>query len=164
MITREADYGMRVVLALSRNWMAEAGRNMSVSEIAGGMGIPYRFLRKMVRRMVVGGLVESRRGKKGGLRLARPPSRISVMDVVAAMAPESIDLSACARNPMVCTRSRGCAISNALGAVQREVAGRLRAATFDRLAACDRCDSLPPPRSKTPRKKDIANDTAKVAY
>jgi len=138
-ITREADYGMRIVLALSREWTDGERKFLSVSAIARGMQIPYRFLRKIARRMVTNGLIESRRGKFGGLRLARPPSRISVLDVVQIMDPDSMDLSACARNPVICERFSGCPIAKALAEVQMEVTDRLSRATFDTLAACEKC-------------------------
>lgn len=140
MITREADYAMRVVLALSRGWKASGVQYMSVGVIAGGMGIPYRFLRKIAGRMAEKGLVVSRRGKSGGLRLARAPGKISLLDIVNAMAPESVDLSACVNDPAICGRSDVCPIGKALGDVQRDLQDRLRNATFDRLSACELCD------------------------
>ncbi len=140
MITREADYGMRVILALSRGWKNGGGDHVSVGVIAQGMGIPYRFLRKIAGRMVAKGLIVSRRGKSGGLRLARSPSKISMLDVVNAMAPESVDLSACVRDPAICGRSKGCPIGKALGELQNDLQNRMKVATFDRLSACEQCD------------------------
>lgn len=140
MITREADYAMRVVLALSRGWKANGAPYMSVGTIADGMGIPYRFLRKIAARMTDKGLIVSRRGKSGGVRLARAPGRISLLDIVNAMAPESVDLSACVNDPAICGRSAVCPIGKTLGTVQRDLQDRLRSATFDRLSACELCD------------------------
>lgn len=140
MITREADYAMRVVLALSRGWKAHGEHYMSVGTIASGMGIPYRFLRKIAGRMADKGLVVSRRGKSGGVKLARAPGKISLLDVVNAMAPESVDLSACVNDPAICGRSAVCPMAKTLGEVQRDLQARLRNATFDHLSACDLCD------------------------
>lgn len=140
MITREADYGMRVVLALSKGWRKN-GVCKPVSEIAQEMEIPYRFLRKIAGRMASRGLVESRKGKCGGLRLVRAPSSVSVLDVLLVMAPDSADVSACVKNPDRCQRSSGCSINKAFQEIQRDVAIRLKKATFDRLAAREQAGS-----------------------
>ena len=142
MITREADYGMRMVLALSKGWKGN-GACKPVGEIAREMEIPYRFLRKIAGRMSARGLIESQKGKGGGVRLTRSPATISVLDVIVVMAPASAELSQCVNNPGQCRRSGGCSIHKALAAIQQDVMHRLRLATFDRLAAtpCQRAGS-----------------------
>ncbi|MEI8139570.1 MAG: Rrf2 family transcriptional regulator [bacterium] len=55
MITRETDYSMRLVLALAERHK-KGILSASSAEIAAEMDIPYRFLRKLVKRLVVGGI------------------------------------------------------------------------------------------------------------
>lgn len=136
MITREADYGIRVILALSKAWERK-GACLSVGDIAREMDIPYRFLRKIAGRMATRGLIVSRKGKGGGLRLIKPPSTVSILDVLEVMAPESAVLSACVSKPDRCKRASGCAISKALRDIQCEMANKLRLVTFDDLMSAD---------------------------
>jgi Rrf2 family protein len=52
--------------------------------IAQQMDIPVRFLPQVLGDLSRAGIVEARLGRAGGYRLARPPSRISILDVIEA--------------------------------------------------------------------------------
>lgn len=47
--------------------------------------IPVRYLEQIFRRLRRAGLVEARRGPRGGYRLARPAAQITLRDVVEAV-------------------------------------------------------------------------------
>ncbi len=130
MITREADYAIRVVLFLSQN---ENKSIVSTADLAEEMEIPYRFLRKIVRRMVDADLLVSQRGQGGGLRLARNKKGISLADVFSAIDPTGIKMNLCLVSAEECTRSKCCPIHRALCKVQRELDEKLRQITFDTL-------------------------------
>ena len=133
MITREADYAMRVALFLAR--ARRQGRpRAACAAVAEAMDVPYRFLRKIVKRMVAAGLIVSARGKGGGLRLARPPQRVSLLDIIEAMGPANVQLSRCVLRPETCGRSGYCRVHRALRAVQKGVDQRLAALKLDTLA------------------------------
>lgn len=126
MITREADYAMRVLLLLAQR-VGEGAGGASSLEIAGEMDIPYRFLRKLVKRMVVGKLVCSRRGKGGGLALARSPERISLFDVLEVMAPTGTYLSLCVAESGSCRRAGTCRVFKEISVIQSSVNRQLKA-------------------------------------
>ena len=132
MITREADYGIRVLLLLARRVRAGQGGASSVA-IAAEMDIPYRFLRKLVKRMVAGDLLSSRRGKGGGLELARPAGRITLFDVLEIMAPAGTQLSQCVARPNACRRAGTCRVHRTIRDIQHSVDRQLRAATLESL-------------------------------
>ena len=77
MITREADYALRVVLSLAD---IPKGQSFSTAALAEQMNIPYRFLRRILRKFCVSGLVGSVRGKEGGVYLLEKPSKIAEMN------------------------------------------------------------------------------------
>lgn len=132
MITREADYAIRVALHLAA--LGSEGRDTaSCAEVARDMGVPYRFLRKIVRRMVAAGLILSSRGRGGGLRLAQPPERISLLDVIGVMGATGVKLSLCLAPQGRCARAKECRVHHELTALQRKVDERLGALTLDRL-------------------------------
>jgi Rrf2 family protein len=141
MINRETDYAVRAVMGLSQKDYASA------SELAAAMDIPYRFLRTVVRKLVAAKLVRSRRGKGGGLSLARPARRISLLDVLRAMAPLCLMMNRCLASRAFCRRSGHCAVHARLAILQRQLDARLKSIHFGRLAEASR--PWPKRRGKT---------------
>jgi Rrf2 family iron-sulfur cluster assembly transcriptional regulator len=54
-------------------------------DIAEWSGIPQPYLSKILNSLTASGLVEAKRGYRGGYRLGRPSDEIRVADVVAAV-------------------------------------------------------------------------------
>jgi len=55
--------------------------------IAKERGVPERFLLKVLRPLVTGGVVRSVKGPNGGYRLVRPADRITLLDIVRLADP-----------------------------------------------------------------------------
>jgi Rrf2 family transcriptional regulator, iron-sulfur cluster assembly transcription factor len=110
---------------------------VSTEVLAREMDIPYRFLRRIVSRMVKSGLLITCRGRGGGLRIAKEPSQISMLDVLTAIDPRSLRLNACLDNVALCKRTRRCAIRREVVRLQEEMKVRLGEITFQKLAAND---------------------------
>jgi Rrf2 family protein len=82
MFSTKAEYGVRVMVELARR----AGKDpIPLAEIAAHDGLPLAYLEHLVARLRKAGLVDSRRGSRGGYMLARPPAEISMADVVEAL-------------------------------------------------------------------------------
>lgn len=58
---------------------------MLVREIAGITEMPAPYLSKIFQRLGDAGIVETKRGYKGGVRLRRPPADISLLEIDAAV-------------------------------------------------------------------------------
>ena len=125
MITRETDYSMRMVLALAAHHRA-GQKSISSATVASEMDIPYRFLRKLVKRLVSGGLIESRRGKNGGVGLAREPEKITLFDIVQATGPRGVEMTPCISKPQTCKRSGLCQLLKEFQVIQAGVARHLK--------------------------------------
>lgn len=80
-LSQSAGYAIRALSCLESRRCA----NKSVGGVAACSGIPRPYLGKIARRLVTAGLLRSRRGKHGGLQLARPAARISLLSVAEAM-------------------------------------------------------------------------------
>lgn len=81
-LTQWTDYTLRVLMYCA----ATHGRvqPVTITEIAEGYGISRSHLMKIVQQLSAQGLLETTRGRGGGIRLARPASGINVGVVVRA--------------------------------------------------------------------------------
>jgi Rrf2 family protein len=82
MFSTRAEYGVRVMVELARRGGDEP---VSLAEIADGDGLPLAYLEHLAARLRKAGLVESRRGARGGYMLARPAKEITMAEVVEAL-------------------------------------------------------------------------------
>src|SRR5213594_1547420 len=82
MFSTRAEYGVRVMVELARRGDEEP---VSLAEIADGDGLPLAYLEHLAARLRKAGLVQSRRGARGGYLLARPADEITMAEVVEAL-------------------------------------------------------------------------------
>lgn len=80
-LNRASAYALHAVAYLAR---MENQRPVASHIIAREQGVPERFLLKVLKPLVVAGLLLSVRGPNGGYRLARPANKISVLEVIEA--------------------------------------------------------------------------------
>ncbi len=104
MFSTKAEYGVRVMVELARR----AGDDpIPLTEIAEHDGLPLAYLEHLVARLRKAGLVDSRRGSRGGYMLARSPAEITMAEVVEALegsiAPIEC-ISQAADGSIVCSR------------------------------------------------------------
>ena len=99
-ITLEADYAIRIMLALgARKSRMDAG---SISEEA---TVSLRFALKILRKLVGGGMVKSFKGVKGGYELAKDPSEITLYDILSTIEGE-YQISRCLSEDYRCPAGR----------------------------------------------------------
>jgi Rrf2 family nitric oxide-sensitive transcriptional repressor len=77
-LTHFTDYALRVLILLGLT----DDRLVTIDEVGERYGISVNHLMKVVHRLGTCGYIETVRGKGGGIRLARPPERIRLGDVV----------------------------------------------------------------------------------
>jgi Rrf2 family protein len=99
-------YGMRLMLELASNY----GQGpLSMSAISRRQDIPVKYLEQLIIPLKKQGLIESVRGPKGGHMLTRPPSEISVWEVVNLLETRVLLLD-CLSDPSVCEHVEECLI------------------------------------------------------
>lgn len=98
-LTNQIDYALREMMYLAKNnqqpWT-------STRSIAADMQIPSTFLSRINMQLVKAGLLESQRGARGGVRLAKEPELISVYDVISAIDGPFM-LNKCLKRPEECS-------------------------------------------------------------
>lgn len=116
MFSTKAEYGVRVMVALARR-AAQAQPDtaepnggepvVSLAEIAEGDGLPLAYLEHLVARLRKAGLIDSRRGSRGGYLLGRPAAQITMAEVVEALEGSIAPIECISEAPdgrVVCSR------------------------------------------------------------
>jgi Rrf2 family cysteine metabolism transcriptional repressor len=109
MFSTKAEYGVRVMVELARRAGEEraGGNPISLAEIAEHDGLPLAYLEHLVARLRKAGLVDSRRGSRGGYLLARSPLEITMAEVVEALEGSIAPIECISQGPdgsIVCAR------------------------------------------------------------
>jgi Rrf2 family cysteine metabolism transcriptional repressor len=107
MFSTKAEYGVRVMVELARRAGGEDGCPVPLAEIAAHDGLPLAYLEHLVARLRKAGLVDSRRGSRGGYMLARPANEITMAEVVEALEGSIAPIECISQAPdgsIVCAR------------------------------------------------------------
>jgi Rrf2 family iron-responsive transcriptional regulator len=115
-LTRQTNYAIRLLMYCAAN----EGRLSRVSEVAAAYTVSELFLFKILQPLVEAKLVETVRGRNGGVRLAKPATDISLFDVVR-VTEESFAMAECFENdatecPLIDSCGLNAALRKALGA------------------------------------------------
>ena len=82
-ISAKTDYALRAATEFAAAY--GDGNWLNAETVGDAQGIPRPFLLNILAELREHGVVESKRGVDGGYRLARPPSKITVADVIRAI-------------------------------------------------------------------------------
>jgi Rrf2 family protein len=120
-ISRTAEYALRVTA-----WLAtRAPSPQRTKEIAEGTRVPAAYLSKVIQGLARGGLIDSRRGRNGGVALAHTPDEITILEVVRAVDPprriETCPLGSGYHGKALCPLHRR--LDQAMASVERALAG-----------------------------------------
>lgn len=77
-LTKQTNYAVRMLMYCAAN----ADNLSRIPEIAKAYGVSELFLFKILQPLHKAGIVETVRGRNGGIRLGRPADKISLFDVV----------------------------------------------------------------------------------
>ena len=122
-LTRQTNYAIRMMM-----YCAASPQKLSrVPEIARAYGVSELFLFKILQPLVEAGLMETVRGRNGGVRLARPAADITLLDIVT-VTEESFAMAECfegdtAECPLIDHCALNAALRKALGAFFEVLAG-----------------------------------------
>jgi len=119
LITKETDYALRALLNLAR----EDGY-LSSRELAGREGIPLHFLRRILQSLIKAGVIESREGASGGVKLKAKPEKIHLTDIIKIFQGK-IQFSECVFRKKICTNHATCVIRKRIEKVESQVADEL---------------------------------------
>ncbi|KQZ13813.1 MULTISPECIES: iron-responsive transcriptional regulator RirA [unclassified Mesorhizobium] len=109
-LTRQTNYAMRILMYCAAN----DGRLSRIPEIAAAYTVSELFLFKILQPLVEHRLVETVRGRNGGVRLGRQASQISLFDVVR-VTEENFAMAECFESDATeCPLVDSCSLNSAL--------------------------------------------------
>lgn len=131
-ITQEADYALRIAGLLAEQCEADGAR-LDAGTVSERTMIPQRFTLKILRKMVLGGIVRSYQGKNGGYSLSKPASEITMREVIELI-DGPVNLARCISNGHECSKEgydkSGCRIYSIFVALSEQLAEKLSRITI----------------------------------
>jgi len=109
-LTDYTDYSLRTLMYLGTN----RERLVTIQDIADVYGISKSHLMKVVHQLGVAGLVETVRGRSGGLRLGMEPDQINLGDVVRRTEPDFKMVECFDRAQNACILASSCGLQGVL--------------------------------------------------
>ncbi len=144
-LLRETEYALRALCHLAK---LPEGAVVPASQLAKACGLPREFLGKTLRRLVRVGLVRSFRGRSRGYALGRPPSEISVREVLEAV--EGPDyFRRCVFWDARCSDDRPCPLHQVWAGVRPQLLEALGRLTLDMLPEPTRVRDPPEPGARS---------------
>ena len=109
-LTKQTNYAFRILMYCAAN----DGRLSRVAEIAKAYGVSEPFLFKILQPLTEGGVVETTRGRNGGIRLGRDAADINLLDVVR-LTEDNFNMAECFESEETgCPLVEPCRLSMAL--------------------------------------------------
>jgi len=124
-------YGTRALLELA---LHHGNEPMLLKDIAQRQQISVQYLEHLIKPLIVGGIVRSTRGPRGGISLTRPPQDIGLCEVIQLL-EGSIAPVECVDNPEICTRSDFCAARDIWNELKMAMDAVLESTTLQDMAA-----------------------------
>jgi Rrf2 family protein len=127
--SKKCEYGMQAVLYLAAQ---EKGTLVSAEDISKVLKIPREFISKILQSLKESGLISSSKGKSGGFSLAKPASRIKLIDVVAAI--DGLEMfDSCVLGFPECSPTHPCPVHDTWGPLRTQTYDMLTSETIDKL-------------------------------
>lgn len=109
-LTTYTDYALRTLLYLA----VHRDRLVTIQDIADAHDIAKNHLTKVVHQLGILGVVESLRGRNGGLKLGREPSEINIGAVVRSTEPDFYMAECFDPKKNFCMMSSACSLKGVL--------------------------------------------------
>ncbi|UYN99076.1 MAG: iron-responsive transcriptional regulator RirA [Devosia sp.] len=108
-LTRQSNYAIRALVYCAVN---EPGLSR-VAEIAEAYGISELFLFKLIKPLVENGLLQTVRGRHGGIKLGKPADQITLLETIR-LTEENFALAECFEDGADCPLIGECDLNGAL--------------------------------------------------
>ena len=104
-ISARTRYGLRILLDIAQHEQSESPR--TIGAIAASQAISAAFISRLAVPLKRAHLISAERGVGGGLRLARPPEDITILDISETL-DGPVSILKCLTAPQTCRRHAKC--------------------------------------------------------
>ncbi len=152
LLTQTVEYALRAMAVLAS---LETGEGIRAADLSQRTGVPVHYLSKIMRRLVLGRLVLSRKGHGGGFTLARPARQVRFAEILAAgdFVPE---VNRCAFGWGSCDAKKPCPLHPAYSQLNESFqrwAQKTTLADMGTMTHLPGIDGLKAPKKKAAKKK-----------
>jgi Rrf2 family protein len=130
-LSKKADYAL---MAMKHLAVRADGSSASAREIAEQYDIPVELLAKVLQRLARRGLLISLQGTRGGYRLARPTTMISVADIIQAI-DGPLTVTACSSEAENCGQYAKCNVRDPLWKIKDRIVSALTTCSLQEISS-----------------------------
>jgi len=105
-LSTTSQYAIRVMIFISQNSDIKLFHAKDISE---KLSIPYKYLTKIMSKLVEANIITSTRGREGGYSIAKKSVNIKMVDLVKAV-DNSLHETACVLGIGLCDENEKCAL------------------------------------------------------
>jgi Rrf2 family protein len=131
-LSKKSDYALMAMKHLALR--TDGGASSSAREMSEAYDIPLELLAKVLQRLVRARLLVSVQGTRGGYRLGRPATAISVADVIQAV-DGPVTVTACSTDDHNCDQYSKCSIRDPLWKIKNRIFDALNTVSVAEMAA-----------------------------
>lgn len=132
-ISRKGEYALRAMTYLAHNYRKVP---VQIHEISQREKIPEKFLEQILLQLKRAGLLDSKRGARGGYALIRPPKKVSLADIIRTIDGALAPLGCVSKWAHVrCPEEKNCGLRRLMLDVRNVVARMLEGITLEDVCA-----------------------------
>jgi len=128
-ISTKGRYGLRVLLDIA---LHQEGGPVILRDIAKRQKISEKYLWQVINPMKAAGFVNSERGSKGGYRLAKGMSEITLLDIISVL-EGPVCVVDCVSEPANCDRSSTCVARSVWARIENSIHKTMSSITLKEL-------------------------------
>lgn len=129
-LSKKSDYALMAMRHLATRSDAASA---SAREIAEQYDIPVELMAKVLQRLARRGLLTSHQGTRGGYRLSKPSSAISVADIIQAI-DGPLTVTACSTEAENCGQFAKCCVRDPLWRIKDRILSALATCSLQEVA------------------------------
>jgi len=137
-LSSEGRYALRALI-----YLALLGEQATADRVSAEAHIPRRLLARILAKLSHAGLVQSKQGRGGGSRLARPAGKITLQEAVEAI-EGPFGVIRCIMEDRACGEGAPCALHEAWEEGQQVILEYLSTQTIEEFISRTVSDKLPP--------------------
>jgi Rrf2 family transcriptional regulator, cysteine metabolism repressor len=123
-------YGMRALMDLA---IHNSDQPVQLKDIAERQRISLSYLEHLIIPLISAGIIKSTRGARGGVRLAKPPEKILLKEILEILEGPLAPVD-CLKDRQSCPRSGACAAQDIWNDMAKAMGNVLAATTLQDLA------------------------------